>query len=302
VAHGFWAAIPLRLLTGVALAGVYPTGMSILASWFSNGRALAFGLMIAALAVGSGSPHLLAGIHALPATAVLLAAAGIAVGGAAIALLFVREGPLGAVAPPFEPRYALRMVRDRSQRLITLAYAGHMWELYALWTWIPAFLSAWFVDRSSALSPWLVGLATFGMVAVAGAAGSVVAGVSAERAGSAGVAKVALATSALCCLLSTVLFGGSVWWLIVLITVWGASALADSAQFSFILSEAADRRYIGTALTLQTAFGFAVTVVTIQVLPYVADVVGWRLTPLVLAVGPALGLWAMIRMSRTAAP
>ncbi|WP_410599862.1 MFS transporter [Amycolatopsis sp. lyj-90] len=285
----FWLAILLRFGTGMALAGVYPVGMKIVVSWFPESRGLALGVLLAALALGSASPHLLAGN--LPDwRTVLVVAALLALGAAALSALFVRVGPAARRSPPWEPRYLLTMARDRRQRLIALGYFGHMWELYAFWTWIPAYAAA--ASQSS------VSLLAFTVIGVGGAVGCMLGGALSDRFGRIDVALVALAVSGACCLLSASVFDAPPAVLGTLLFVWGVAAIADSGQFSAALSEAADPRYVGTALTAQTAIGFLVSALTIQGLPVLADAVGWRAAAPVLAIGPLLGVAAMAKLRR----
>jgi MFS family permease len=296
---GLGSALVLRFLTGVALAGVYPVGMKVMTTWFARGRGLALGIMVGALTLGSASPHLIRSVESLSWRPVLATASVLAMLGGLIAVGFVRTGPHHTPTPPFDPRYVLRMFGDRRQRLINVGYLGHMWELYALWAWLPTFVAASLAagqqdDISSSAIAWL----TFVSIGVAGAVGCVLAGRSAGRVGSLRVARVALGTSGLCCLVSPLVFGGHPVILGVLLMVWGASVIADSAQFSSALSEAADDGYVGTALTAQTAVGFTLTIVTIQLLPLVADLTGWRLALVFLGLGPVVGTWSTSRLLR----
>lgn len=289
---GLAGAIPLRFLTGVCMAGVYPVGMKLMASWSSSaGRGLALGTLIAALTVGSMLPHFIAGLGALPWRGVLLAASGIGALGAMVALALVRPGPhLAAGAPAHNPRYAVMMFAERGPRLANLGYFGHMWELYALWTWIPTFL---LVSDSAQTLPGSVEVFVFAAMGIAGAAGCLLGGWGADRFGRSPAAVAAMVTSGVCCLASPFAFGAGPTLLVVFCIVWGASVIADSGVFSTSLSEVADPRYVGTALTAQTAIGFALTVVSIQVVPVLADAAGWRYALLLLAPGPLLGALAM---------
>jgi MFS family permease len=289
---GMVAAIPLRFLTGVCLAAVYPVGMKLMASWSdSAGRARALGILIGALTLGSALPHLIGGLGELPWRGVLVAAAGTGVLGALVAVTLVRPGPhLRAAAPIANPRYAIGMFRERGPRLANLGYLGHMWELYALWTWIPMFLLA---APAAAALPASTGIVVFLAMGVAGAIGCLLGGWGADRYGRSPAAVAALVTSGACCLLSPLAFGAGPAVLAVFCAVWGASVIADSGVFSTALSEAADPRFVGTALSAQTALGFALTVVSIQLVPLLADGIGWRFAFLLLAPGPALGAIAM---------
>jgi MFS family permease len=314
VALVLWArsaavAIPLRFLTGFALAGVYPTGMKIVVSWFPGSRGTALGVMLGALTLGSSLPQLLSAIGPPAWTGVLAVAALLATLGAAISVLFVRTGPNMRPSPPLHPRYIVAMFADRRQRLVSLGYFGHMWELYALWAWLPSYIAAAYAAWSpGADTRWAVGATAFAVIGPAGAIGCVIGGHLADRHGRALVAMLAMLLSAGCGLVSVIVFDAYPAVLVGQLLVWGAAVIADSAQFSAALSEVADQRYVGTALTAQTAIGFLLTVLTIQALPLLADAVGWRTAMPLLAAGPLLGAIAMARLRpllashRTVAP
>ncbi|MFF6995408.1 MFS transporter [Streptomyces sp. NPDC008313] len=294
---GFAQAVPLRFLTGVFLAGVYPVGMKLMASWAGRSRrGLTMGVLIAALTLGSTLPHLIAGVGSLPWRGVLLAAATCGFLGSAVSSLFVRPGPHAAPAVAVRnPRYALTMFTERGPRLANLGYFGHMWELYALWTWIPSFLSA---TAAADELPGSVEVAVFLTMGMGGAIGCLLGGWGADRFGRPPAALTALLVSGVCCLLSPFLFHAGPLLLLAFCTVWGAAVIADSGVFSTTLSEVADQRYVGTALTAQTAIGFALTVVTIQLTPLLADAVDWRYAFLLLAPGPLAGAVAMRALGR----
>jgi len=293
-------AIVLRLLTGVCLAAVYPVGMKAMASWappLSRGRA--FGLLIGALTLGSAMPQLISGSADLPWRGVMLAAAGVTAVGALLALIGIRPGPHsgGASGRP-HPRYALAMFRSRGPRLANLGYFGHMWELYALWTWLPTF-----VLYGAAGGPGHEHhLGLFVAIGVAGVCGCALGGWAADRFGRPVAAAVALIVSGSCCLLSPLMFRAGWVPLLIFILVWGAAVIADSGVFSTALSETADQRYVGTALTAQTAFGFLLTVVTIQFVPVFAGHVGWQFALWLLAPGPVFGALAMTALGRNTHP
>ncbi|MGW6204403.1 MFS transporter [Streptomyces sp. NPDC055089] len=290
-------AIPLRFVTGMFLAGVYPTGMKLMVSWSgSAGRGRTMGVLIAALTLGSALPHLIAGVGSLHWRDVLLAAAAAGFAGSVIALLLVRPGPYAAnSAPARNPRYALTMFTERGPRLANLGYFGHMWELYALWTWIPSFLLA---TPAAKNLPGSVEITVFLTMGLGGVAGCLLGGWGADRFGRPPAAMAALLLSGLCCLLSPFVFSSSSLLLFAFCLLWGAAVIADSGVFSTSLSEVADHRYIGTALTAQTAIGFALTVITIQLTPLLAEAVGWRHAFLLLAPGPLAGALAMRAFGR----
>lgn len=288
----------LRFVTGFALAGIYPPGMKLVATWARRDRGLGIGLLVGALTVGSALPHLLNAIPFLgaggmpPWPTVLYVASGSALAGAALLLACVRPGPYLAGAAPFDWRYAGRLLADRPVRLANFGYLGHMWELYAMWTWTPLFLIASYAQAGlPAAEARLAGFAAL----ASGGVGCVVAGALADRYGRTLIAGASLAVSGACALAVGGLFQEPRL-LALLCAVWGFAVVADSAQFSAAVSELADPRYVGTALTLQTCLGFLLTLVTIQLIPPLADAVGWDSVFPVLALGPAFGIWAMWRL------
>jgi len=289
-----------RLLTGAALAGVYPPGMKIAAGWFKEGRGWAIGILVGALTLGSASPHLVR--WAVPITAwriVLVVAALSAIVGGMLVLLVPNDGPFTAPSPPFSLAAAPRILTDRSVLLANLGYLGHMWELYAMWTWIVVFVAESERARLGLHADVIAraALATFAVVG-SGAIGCWLGGKYADRHGRTIVTSVAMLVSGSCALLVGLLFGAPLVALLPLLLVWGISIVADSAQFSAAVSELAPRDYVGTALTLQTSLGFLLTCATIYLLPMVARTIGWRWSMTLLAIGPAFGVWAMVTLRR----
>jgi len=303
-ADGPFAAVPLRFATGAFLAGVYPVGIKLMASWSRPaGRALAMGVLIGALTLGSALPHLIGGLWRLDWRAVLAASAAIAFAGAIMAGALIRPGPQVPLAGRAgRPRSALAMFADRGPRLVSLAYFGHMWELYALWTWLPAFLAASSTAPAGLPAAAVSGIDAFLVIGVAGLAGCLIGGWAADRAGRAATAAAALAISGACCLLSPLSFTASRPLLLAFAAVWGAAVIADSGVYSTLLSELADLRYLGTALTAQTAIGFLLTIVTIELIPLLAAAVGWRYALLALAAGPLTALAALTSLNRKMRP
>jgi MFS family permease len=303
-ADGPSAAVPLRFATGAFLAGVYPVGIKLMASWSRPaGRALAMGVLIGALTLGSALPHLIGGLWRLDWRAVLAASAAIAFAGAIMAGALIRPGPQVPLAGRANrPRHALALFAGSGPRLVSLAYFGHMWELYALWTWLPAFLAASSTAPAGLPAAAVSGIDAFLVIGVAGLAGCLIGGWAADRAGRVATAAAALAISGACCLLSPLAFTASRPWLLAFAAVWGAAVIADSGVYSTLLSELADRRYLGTALTAQTAIGFLLTIVTIQLIPLLAAAVGWRYALLALAAGPLAALAALTSLNHKMRP
>ncbi|MGD8752410.1 MAG: MFS transporter, partial [Anaerolineales bacterium] len=253
LAGGVSTAVSLRFLSGVFLAGVYPVGMKIMATWTQKDRGLGIGLLVGALTVGSAAPHLLNALGGVDNwELVLYLAASLAILGGVISLLFVWEGPYRTKTPPFNWKYAGAILRQRGIVLANLGYLGHMWELFAMWTWFPVFIAASF--KLSGVDPLWASVWSFAVIAIGGL-GSAIAGKLADRYGRPQVITASLLVSGACSLAIGGLFGGSPAALVILGLVWGFAVVADSAQFSAAVSELARREYTGTALTLQTSLG-----------------------------------------------
>lgn len=293
---GLGGALLLRFLAGLFLAGVYPVGMKIMATWTREDRGFGIGLLVGALTLGSAAPHLLKALgKAGDWRGVLTGSGALALAGGAVAAALVREGPFRASAPRFDRRYVGEVWRDRGLRLANLGYFGHMWELYAAWTWVPVFIAASF--RASGVAERWAGLAGFAFIA-AGGAGSLAAGRLADRFGRTAVTAAAMTVSGACCLLAGLFFGAGPWLLTALCLLWGFAVVADSAQFSAGVSELCPADRIGTVLTLQTSLGFLLTLASIRLVPVMERLTGWRGAFAFLALGPAAGIWAMLRLRR----
>ncbi len=293
------SAIPFRFLTGAALAAVYPVAMKIAAGWFRRDRGLAIGVVNGALTIGVAMPFLFraigsyAGVDWRP---VVVAASVAAIGGALLVGFAGRSGPLDVAAARFSPAIAAAAFREPSVRLASVGYFGHMWELFAMWTWIPIFLLASFAAVGID-DPAVASLTAF-LVVAAGGIGSAVAGAVADRVGRTTTTIAALATSGTSAIVAGILFGSPIPIVIIVALIWGVSVVADSAQFSSAVSELAPPGTAGSALSVQTAVGFTLTSVTILGVglldPTSAD--DWRLAWLVLALGPVVGIVAMFRL------
>lgn len=286
--------LTLRFLTGVALAGVYPAGLKVMAGWFRSGRGMALGVLVGALTVGSASPHLVRGLG-LDWRGVVMASSALALA-AALLMTRIMDGPHEVPVRSFRWDQVASVVRNRGVRLSTYGYLGHMWELYAMWTWLAAFLAA--SEAASGISYGSIPLITFAAIAVGGF-GSWWAGLLADRRGRTLVAGGAMAISGACSALSALVFGASPWVVVPFALLWGLTIVADSAQFSTMVTETADDQVRGTALTLQTAVGFLLTLVTIRAVPVIAEAVGWRWAFVLLAAGPLFGIAAMVRLARS---
>jgi MFS family permease len=300
-AFAFFAAEPLTAIllrgaTGFFLAGVYPVGMKIIAGWFQRGRGLALGIMIGALTVGSAVPHAANAIGGIPWKGVVLLGSLQALLGAVIVAFGVREGPFAMPQSRFDPAQILEIVRNRPLRLANLGYLGHMWELYSMWGWIAVIFAA-STGWSRTQYEWVAAMA----IAI-GAVGCIWAGSASDRlqdqaaamrvAQRARVTMIAMAISSACCVLAALVLHRPAL-LLPLAMIWGIAVIADSAQFSTIISEVSDKNYVGTALTCQVALGFLLTAAVIRLMAAIASHYGWNWALASMALGPLLGIWAM---------
>jgi MFS family permease len=292
-------ALFLRFMTGLFLAGVYPVGMKIMATWTKKDRGLAIGLLVGALTIGSASPHLLNAFGGIAEwKPVLYSASAFAGLGALIAFFFVDEGPYRTKTPPFNWKFVGEIARTREIALANLGYLGHMWELYAMWAWIPIFLLASF--KISGLEPKWASVAAFAVIG-AGGVGSLLAGRLADKLGRTTLTMASLLISGACAMSVGLLFGGNSIALVIVCLIWGFAVVADSAQFSACITELCRPEYTGTALTLQTSLGFLLTLLTIRLIPALERWLGWQSAFMFLAIGPVVGIWAMNALRRSPA-
>ncbi|GMQ84857.1 MAG: MFS transporter [Acidimicrobiia bacterium] len=288
-------AFLLRFATGALLAGVYPSGLKVMAGWFRTGRGMALGALVGALTIGSAAPHLVRGLGFGWEGVILVSSAltMIAAGGMAFV---VDDGPFEVPVSPFSWAHVRGVVRNRGFRLSTYGYLGHMWELYAMWTWTAAFLAASAV--AGGYSTGWVPTATFAIIAIGGI-GSYGAGIIADRTGRTGVAGWSMAVSGSCALLTPLLFGLSPLIVVPVFLVWGLTVVSDSAQFSTMVTETVSAELRGTALALQTGLGFLLTLVTIAGVPAIVEQWGWQWAFPWLAIGPVVGVAAMVALRRS---
>jgi MFS family permease len=291
-------AIPLRLATGFFLAGVYPPALKSMATWFRAGRGTGLGILVGALTLGSAAPHLINGLGGVDWRLVVLATSGLTLLGGAVAELAGSEGPWPFPRAGFDPRQAHRAFSERGVRLASLGYFGHMWELYAMWAWFVAFYAFVLSSHGNPESVRGAAFAAFSVIA-AGAVGCWVGGLLGDRWGRTRTTALSMVISGSCALAIGHLADAPPWIVLLLGLVWGFWVVSDSAQFSTIVTEVADQRYVGTALTLQLAIGFLLTGATIWLVPTLVERVGWGWAFAALAPGPALGTWAMLRLGRS---
>jgi MFS family permease len=280
-------AIPLRLATGLCLAGVYPPAFKLMATWFTRGRGTALGVLAGAIALGSALPHLVNGLGGVDWQLVIGVTSALTVTGGLVVALGVPEGPYAFPRARFDPRQVALVGHNRGVRLACFGYFGHMWELFAMWTWFLVFAREELFSSAT-----VAALATFGVIA-AGAAGCVAGGLLGDRVGRPETTAAAMIVSGACALTIGFLPAPAA---VAVGVVWGITVIADSAQFSTMVTEHADQAYVGTALALQLAIGFALTVGTIWLIPFLVDAEGWGWAFAFLALGPVFGVVSMLRL------
>ncbi len=329
LAPEYGSALVLRFLTGFFLAGVYPPAMKMIATWFRDARGFAIGTIVGALTVGKAVPYLLTSVEGGGAALVLVGASVACAASGLLVLGTYRDGPYGFERRPFSWQLAGVVLRHRETRLAIAGYLGHMWELYPMWATITLFFGDYFADGgglggmvagdpsgaggvipagtvagsaaaadAGALSAaGLAGVAGFGAIAIGGV-GAVMAGTWADRLGRERVTIWSMAVSGACAAVMGWLLAAPFWLVAVVAGVWGFAVVADSAQFSAVVTEVAPRHAVGTALTLQTSLGFLLTAATIWMTVELEIRYGWRVAFGVLALGPWAGIVAMRRLQR----
>ncbi|MDX1624492.1 MAG: MFS transporter [Gemmatimonadota bacterium] len=295
VAGGAASAIGLRFATGAFLAAVYPPAMKSMSTWFREERGTALGVLVGALTLGSAAPHLINGLGGVEWRIVVVATSILTVAGGLLAEVVGSEGPHPFPRATFDPRMAGRVMADRGVRLASFGYFGHMWELYAMWSWFLVFFGDVLARHAVVDAGRWAAYATFAVIGV-GAAGCWVGGVMGDRWGRTRTTALAMAVSGTCAVTIGAMVEAAPILVLAVGLVWGTTVVADSAQFSTMVTEVADQRYVGTALTLQTAIGFTLTVATIWLVPLVREAAGWWGAFALLAPGPALGIAAMVRL------
>lgn len=288
---GAGSAIGLRFFTGLFMAGIYPPALKLVATWYLTGRGVALGAVIGALTLGSAFPHLINIGEGVPWRAIIAATSLATLAGCLGISLLIRNGPHPFPETTFQTRRIVPALLNRGFLLVTAGYLGHMWELYAAWSWMLILVRSRLGDVAGNLH--LAALVTF-LVIAAGVPACVGAGYLADRFGRIVTTIWFMALSGFSAAIIGMTFFAPFWVFLVVALIWGATVIGDSAQFSAIVTETGDRQLIGTALTVQLGLGFALTSVTIWLVPMIANWVGWQWAFLCLVPGPIAGIIAMM--------
>lgn len=284
----------IRFGTGFFLAGIYPVGMKIAADYYRPGLGKSLGFLVGALVLGTAFPHFLKSVsYTFDWKYVIVFTSGLAVLGGLLVYFFI---PMGPYRSPFQKTVGSSLLsgfKDRGFRAAAFGYFGHMWELYTFWAFVPVMLTAYNLHYKEASLN--VPFFSFLVIAVGGI-GCVLSGFFSQYFGVKTVAMVSLLFSCLCCLFSPLfLFHPSAAVFILCMLLWGLFVIADSPLFSTLIAQLAPEATKGTSLTLVTSLGFAITIVSIQILNELATIIDSRFVYMVLSIGPILGLVAMLK-------
>lgn len=275
--HYAFLGILLRILTGMTLAGVYPI----------------------ALTLGSSLPHFVVMFFSsLNWKLVIISTSGLALLSAIIITYILEDAPIVPNKSPFSFKLIKKVILNKPVMLANYGYFGHMWELYAMWTWLPAFLTASFLTYSPEIPHWFIALSSFISIGIAGGIGCVIGGLISDKIGRANLTIIAMFISAICSLVIGFTFGQYIWLTLIISIIWGMSIIADSAQFSAAVSAIAEVDYVGTALTFQMCIGFLLTIFSINLIPIIQGIIGWEWVFTILAIGPIFGIGFMVKYRR----
>ncbi|HLF19176.1 MAG TPA: MFS transporter [Bacteroidota bacterium] len=296
VVRDFDTLLVFRFLIGASLAGIYPVGMKIASGWYREGLGNALGFLVGALVLGTSFPHLIKGLgQGLSWRDVTLSISGVAALGGVLMFAFVPDGPYLARGTKFNPKALPIIFKSAEFREAAFGYFGHMWELYTLYAFIPVMLAAYLATHPSEsinISFW-----SFCIIG-AGSIGCVAGGILSRRSRSAKVAFTQLLLSALCCLISPLLFSVSLEPFLIFLVFWGIVVVGDSPQYSALVGTKAPREYVGSALTIMNSIGFSITIVSIQFTSFLSNYVRPEYLLSFLVVGPIFGLWSLLPLVR----
>ncbi|MEL6671603.1 MAG: MFS transporter [Bacteroidota bacterium] len=280
-----------RFFTGFFLAGIYPVGMKIAADYFEKGLGKSLGFLVGALVVGTAFPHLLKGLtESISWIFVLISTSSLAVLGGFLMLSLVPDGPFRKPSQHIRLSAFFKVFQERNFRAAAFGYFGHMWELYAFWAFVPSMILAF---GSKETISWDISTLSFLVIGIGGIA-CVLGGFLSQRFGAKQVAFVSLLLSGLCCLISPWIFSQpSAGLFLAFLLFWGMVVIADSPLFSTLVAQNAPAELKGTALTIVNCIGFAITIISIQLLNAISPLIEPNLLYLVLAAGPILGLLAL---------
>ncbi len=275
-----------RFACGVCLAGIYPVGMKIAAAWYPDTISRALGWMVGALVLATGLPYLIKALNWQGhENAILQITALLCVTGGMIQLILVKDGPHLPRGSKFNLMALREIFLHPGFRASSFGYFGHMWELYAVFAYVPLLLSTIVTQH---LDLWSFSFFCFGFI------GCSMGGLIALKTGSRKVALTALFFSGTICLISPFLDNLPQAAALAIIMIWGIVVVADSPQFSALNTQFAPKEYVGSALTIVNCIGFLITIFTIELSGIWIKKFGIQTAFLPLMIGPVFG-WISLK-------
>lgn len=286
--NNFYTLGFIRFVTGFALAGIYPVGMKIASDYYNKGLGKSLGFLVGALVFGTAFPHFLnAFTGTLPWKFVIITTSFIAILGGALIVLLVPDGPFRKPAQKIKFSAFIDVFKNKTFKHAAFGYFGHMWELYTFWAFVPVIIHNFNNRTDAKLNESLFSFLIIGVGGIACVAG----GYLAQKHGARPIARLALFISGLCCLLSPFIdVFNSPYFLISLLIIWGISVIPDSPLFSTLVAQNAPQKNKGTAITIVNSIGFAITIISIQLMSFLVQNYNSSLVLLILAAGPIIGL------------
>lgn len=292
--HTLTSILMLRFLTGFFLAGIYPVGMKIAADYYDKELGKSLGFLVGALVLGTAFPHLLHGFtEQLPWKTIIIITSIIAISGGFLIYFLVPDGPYRKKSVALDLYVIVKIFKNKPFKTAAFGYFGHMWELYAFWAFVPFIITAYTIMHPE--SSLNIAISSFMVIAI-GAIACVVGGYVSLHKGVKKTALVSLTLSGLFCVISPLLFMiPSQTLFLIMLSLWGMVVIADSPMFSTLVAQNVDPTYKGTALTIVNCIGFAITIVSIQLLLLLQSYLDVKYLLLILAIGPIFGVFSISR-------
>jgi len=280
-----------RLVTGFFLAGIYPVGMKIASDWHKEGLGKALGYLVGALVLGTAFPHFLKYLgDDLPWRFVIIGTSVLSAIGALILFLTVSDGPFRVKRSSFKPSMFFSLFKNKNFRSAAFGYFGHMWELYTFWAFVPTLLAFYIISNPQSFIN--IPLWSFVIIGVGGISCTIGGYISLKK-GSKFVSKISLFISGSCSLLIPFVFNAPIGIFLLLLLVWGIFVIPDSPQFSTLVAQSSESSYIATGLTIVNSIGFAITIVSIQLVNLMWAEFQNPLVFLVILIGPVIGFFSI---------